>query len=109
VGLSEHDAKARDYKVKCGRFPLAANSAATILGERRGMIKIVANEENNQVLGVHIIGTGAVNLIGEATLAIKLGATIDDIKNTLHAHPTVSEAFQEAAMDVNGETIHLKR
>jgi len=108
VGLTEDEAKAQGCKVKSGRFPFAANSAANILGERRGMVKIVADEENSKVLGVHIIGAGAVNLISEATLAIKLGATLDDIKNTLHAHPTLSEAFWEAALDASGETIHLK-
>jgi dihydrolipoamide dehydrogenase len=109
VGLSEEEANTLGYRVKSGRFPLAANSAANILGERRGIVKIVVNEENDKVIGVHIIGAGAVNLIGEATLAIELGATLNDIKNTLHAHPTLSEAFAEAALDVNGETIHLKR
>jgi dihydrolipoamide dehydrogenase len=107
--LTEEGANAQGYRVKCGRFPFAANSAANILGERRGMVKIVADEENSEVLGVHIIGAGAVNLIAEATLAIKLGATLDDIRKTLHAHPTISEAFWEAALDASGETIHLKR
>ncbi len=109
VGLTEEGAKAQGYKVKSGRFPFAANSAANILGERRGMVKIVADEENSKVLGVHIIGAGAVNLIAEATLAIKLGATLDDIRKTLHVHPTLSEAFWEAALDASGETIHLRR
>ncbi len=108
VGFTEDEANAQGYKVKCGRFPFAANSAANILGERRGMVKIVADKKNDKVLGVHIIGAGAVNLIAEATLAIKLGATLDDIKKTLHAHPTLSEAFWEAALDVSGEASHLK-
>lgn len=109
VGLTEDEANAQGYNVKCGRFPFAANSAANILGERRGMAKIVADRNNNKVLGVHIIGAGAVDLISEATLAIKLGATLNDIKKTLHAHPTLSEAFWEAALDVSGEAIHIKR
>jgi len=109
VGLTEDEAKAQDYEVKCGRFPFAANSAASILGERRGMVKIVADKKDDRVLGVHIIGTGAVNLISEAALSLKLGATIDDIKKTLHVHPTLSEALWEAALDADGETIHLKR
>ena len=109
VGLTENEAKTQDYEVKCGRFPFAANSAASILGERRGMVKIVADNKDDRVLGVHIIGAGAVNLISEATLAIKLGATIDDIKKTMHAHPALSEAIWEAALDAGGEAIHLKR
>jgi len=109
VGLTENEAKAQDYEVKCGRFPFAANSAASIMGERRGMVKIVADKKDEKVLGVHIIGVGAVNLISEATLAIKLGATINDIKKTMHAHPALSEAFWEAALDAGGEAIHLKR
>jgi dihydrolipoamide dehydrogenase len=107
--LTENEAKTQDYEVKCGRFPFAANSAASIMGERRGMVKIVADKKDERVLGVHIIGAGAVNLISEATLAIKLGATIDDIKKTMHAHPALSEAIWEAALDAGGEAIHLKR
>jgi dihydrolipoamide dehydrogenase len=73
------------------------------------MVKIVADEKDGKVLGVHIIGAGAVDMIAEATLAIELGATLDNIINTLHAHPTLSEALWEAALDAGGETIHLKR
>ena len=109
VGLTEEEAKAQNYQIKCGQFPFAANSAASILGERRGFVKIVADGESNKVLGVYIIGAGAVNLIAEAAMAMKLGATLDDIKNTLHAHPTLSEALWEAALDISGETIHFKR
>ncbi|UCG54471.1 MAG: dihydrolipoyl dehydrogenase [Dehalococcoidia bacterium] len=109
VGLPEDRARLKGYHIECGRFPFAANSAANILGERRGMVKIVSDKENDRIIGVHIIGAGAVDLIPEATLAVKLGSTLDDIKNTLHAHPTLSEVFWEAILDINGQTIHLKR
>ncbi len=109
AGITEEEATAQGYRIKCGRFPFAASSAASIIGERRGMVKIVADEQSGKILGVHIAGTGAVDLIAEAALAIKLGATLDDIKKTLHAHPTLSEVFWEASLDANGETIHLKR
>lgn len=108
VGLTEDKATAQGYHCKCGRFPFAASPAATILGERRGMVKVVAEQKHGQVLGVHIIGPGAVNLIAEATLAIKLGATLEDIRMTLHAHPTLSESLWEAASDASGEAIHFK-
>jgi dihydrolipoamide dehydrogenase len=108
VGLTEDEATAQGFQVKCGRFPFAANPAATILDERRGMVKVVAEQNNGQILGIHIIGPGAINIIAEATLAIKLGATVEDIRTTLHAHPTLSEAFWEAALDASGEAIHLE-
>ncbi len=109
VGLTEDEAIAQGYQVKCGRFPFAANPAATILGERRGMVKVVAEPKHSRVLGVHIIGTGAVNIIAEATLAIRLGATLEDIRMTLHAHPTLSETLREAALDASDEAIHFKK
>lgn len=109
VGLTEDEATAQGYHVRCGRFPFAANPAATILGERRGMVKIVTEQERGQVLGVHIIGPGAVDIIAEATLAMKLSATLEDISMTLHAHPTLSEAFREAALDVSGKAVHFRK
>jgi dihydrolipoamide dehydrogenase len=108
VGLSEEEAQKRGYQVRCGRFPFSANSMAAILGERRGMVKIVAEAASGRVLGVHIVGLEAVNLIAEATVAMRLGATVEDIRDTLHAHPTLSEAIWNAALDVNGEAIDFK-
>jgi len=109
VGISEDEARLQGYSIKCGKFPFAANSAANILGEKRGMVKIITNDDDDRIIGVHIIGVGAVDLISEATLAMKLDSKLNDIKNTLHAHPTLSEVFWEATLDVTGETIHLKR
>ncbi len=106
VGLTEEEARSQGHETKIGRFPFAANSIATILGERRGLIKIVTEPKYGQILGIHILGPRATELIAEATLAMKMEATVPDIVATLHAHPSLSEAMHEAALDVTGETIH---
>ena len=106
VGLTEEEARAQGCEIKTGRFPFAANSVATILDERRGLIKIITEPEYGQILGIHILGPRATELIAEATLAMKMEATVPDIVATLHAHPSLSEAMHEAALDVTGETIH---
>jgi len=107
VGITEEEATRRGYQLRIGRFPFAANGLATILGQRTGMIKVITEEKYGQILGVHIIGPQASNLIPEAALAMKLDATPEDISLTMHGHPTLSEAFWEAAKDVSGETIHF--
>ena len=98
VGLSEGEALARGLKIKCLRANMVANASATIEGERRGLVKIVAAEASGQVLGVHIVGNGASNLIAECALAIKLKATVEDLAGTLHPHPSLSEAIWEASL-----------
>lgn len=107
VGITEEEATSRGYQVQVGRFPFAGNGMATILGQRTGMIKVITEEKYGQILGVHIIGPQASNLIQEAALAMKLDATPEDISLTMHGHPTLSEALWEAAKDVSGETIHF--
>ena len=107
VGITEDEANAKGYQVRVGRFPFAGNGMATILGQRTGMIKVITEEKYGQILGVHIIGPQASNLIPEAALAMKLDATPEDIGLTMHSHPTLSEALWEAARDVSGETIHF--
>ncbi len=107
VGITEDEAIAQGYQVRVGRFPFAGNGMATILGERTGMIKVITEEKYGQILGVHIIGPQASNLIPEAALAMKLDVTPEDIGLTMHGHPTLSEALWEAAKDVTGETIHF--
>jgi len=107
VGITEDEATARGYRVRVGRFPFAGNGMATILGQRTGMIKVITEEKYGQILGVHIIGPQASNVIPEAALAMKLDATPEDISLTTHSHPTLSEALWEAARDVSGETIHF--
>ena len=107
VGLTEDEAISSGYKTRIGRFPLAANGMATILSERSGFIKIVSEVDYGQVLGVHIIGAHASELIAEAALAVGLEITSQDMGTTIHAHPTLSEALMEAALDVTGEAKHI--
>ena len=107
VGLTEEEAVSQGRQVRIGRFPLAANGTATILGERNGMVKVVSEREYGQVLGVHIFAPHAADLIGEATLAMKLEVTPAEIAGAIHTHPTISEAVMEAALDVTGEALHF--
>jgi len=106
VGLTEEEAIAQESQVQVGKFPFAANSMAAILGERKGLVKIISEQKYGQILGVHIIGPRATELIAEATLAMKLDVTPQEIIATIHSHPSLSEAFREAALDITGETIH---
>jgi len=106
VGLTEQQAEAAGYRTRIGRFPFSANGMATILGQRTGMIKIIADERYGQILGVHIIGPGAIELITTASLSMRVDVTPEDIGATFHVHPSLSEALWEAAKGVNGEMIH---
>ena len=110
VGLREQQAKDKGIKVKIGRFPFRVLGKAQAIGEIEGVIKILSDSVSDMVLGVHIIGPHASDLIHEAALAIRNGLTSRDIAETIHAHPTLSEGLKEAAGDVYGEAIHtLKR
>jgi len=110
VGLTEKEARERyDDKVKIGRFPFMASGKALCEGEGAGFIKIVAGSKNEEILGVHIIGSHASELISEGALAISLKATLKDISRVIHPHPTLSEALMEAASDGRSEAIHLSR
>ncbi len=106
VGLSEEEARNQYPDVSIGKFYYVANAAALIIGEDDGFVKIVADDNSKQILGVHIIGPHASELIAEAALAMKLGATYEDIVKTIHSHPTLSESLKEAAMDIEGKSIH---
>jgi len=101
VGLTESEALAKGLQIICLRSNMAANASATIEGERRGMVKIVAAEDSGRVLGIHIAGSGASDIIAECALAVKLGATVKDLQQTLHLHPTLSEAVWQAALNVD--------
>ncbi|HXI39997.1 MAG TPA: dihydrolipoyl dehydrogenase [Bryobacteraceae bacterium] len=106
VGLTEAQARAQGYKVKVGKFPFAANSKASILGNHDGFVKIVADERYGEILGVHIIGPEAFELLGEAVTAIASEATVETMMHTIHAHPTLYEAMGEAFNNVYGLAIN---
>lgn len=106
VGLTEEQARAQGIAYKSGIFPLKANGKSLIEGCTSGIIKIIADPVYGEILGAHIFGPRATDMIGEAALAMHLEATVDDLINTIHAHPTVSEAMAEAAMNVSGAAIH---
>jgi dihydrolipoamide dehydrogenase len=107
VGLTEAEARRRGHEVKVGKFPFSAVSKAAVLGVTEGLVKIVSDAAYGEVLGVHIIGPHATELIAEACVALRLEATASDLVYTVHPHPTLSEALKEAAHDVHGEAIHL--
>ena len=109
VGLSEKDALERGFRVKIGRFPLMANGKSLIMNETDGMVKYVVDEKYDEILGVHIIGPRATDLIVEGALALRLEATVDEILTTVHAHPTVGEALLEGAMAVRGQALSLPK
>ena len=106
VGLTEAQAKAAGYQVKVGKFPFVANSKATILGSHDGFVKIVADEKYGEILGVHIIGPEAFELIAEAVTAMEAEATVETMMSTIHAHPTIYEALGEAFNNVYGLAIN---
>ncbi|MDP2920448.1 MAG: dihydrolipoyl dehydrogenase [Dehalococcoidia bacterium] len=107
VGLTEEEATTQGYQVRTGRFPFSANGLATVLGERTGLVKVVSDTKYGQILGVHILGPSATELISEAVLAMRLEEPSRVIGSTVHAHPTLSEALMEAMLDVSGETLHF--
>ena len=107
VGLTEKKAKERGYDVKVGKFPFTANSKAKIVGDAAGLVKYVVDAKYDELLGVHIVGNKATELIVEACAALELEATSESIAKTIHAHPTLSEALMEAAEDVAGHAIHI--
>ncbi|HEY3065359.1 MAG TPA: dihydrolipoyl dehydrogenase [Methylomirabilota bacterium] len=106
VGWTDVDARAAGHAVKVGAFPFLANGRARALGERDGRVKIVADARTDRILGIHVLGPRASELIAEATLAIEFSASAEDIARTSHAHPTLAEAVREAALAVDGRSIH---
>jgi dihydrolipoamide dehydrogenase len=107
VGLTEEAARQRGHEVKTSRFPFAAVSKATILGENDGFVKFVCDAKYNQVLGVHMIGPHVTELVAEATAIIGLEASAEDVSHLIHAHPTVAEGVMEAAHAIYGSAIHF--
>lgn len=107
VGKTEDQLKAAGIAYRSGKFPFLANGRARAIAETDGFVKILADARTDQVLGVHIVGAGAGELIGEVVLAMEFSASAEDIARTCHAHPTLSEAIKEAALAVDGRAIHL--
>ncbi|MEW6116201.1 MAG: dihydrolipoyl dehydrogenase [Nitrospirota bacterium] len=107
VGLREHQAAEQGLNIRIGRFQFRALGKAHAMGEIAGMIKIIADAVTDQVLGVHIIGPHASDLIHEGALAMKAGLTSQAVADMIHAHPTLSEGIMEAAADVHGEALHV--
>jgi dihydrolipoamide dehydrogenase len=105
VGLSEAKAKARGYDVRVGTFKFGVLGRAKIAGETEGFVKIVAERKYDEILGVHMIGLRSTELVAEATLALKLECTVEELIRTIHAHPTMSEAVAEAAHATHGAAI----
>src|SRR5437867_4453882 len=106
VGMTEAQARAQGRKVKVGKFPFVANSKATIIGQHDGFVKVVADEQYGEILGVHIIGPSAYELIAEVVAAMEAEATVETLMATIHAHPTLYEALGEAFNAVYGLAIN---
>jgi len=106
AGLTEAQAKERGLEIKVGKFPFAGNSKATIVGSHDGFVKIVADAKYGEILGVHIIGPQATELIAEAVAVMELEGTVDELMFTIHAHPTISEAMLDAYAAVEGMAIN---
>lgn len=107
IGLTEQMAQEKGIAYKVGKFPFTASGKAVAVDHAEGFVKVVASEEHGEILGAHIIGADATELIGEYGIAMKLEATVEEIHQTIHAHPTLSEALGEAAAAVDGAAIHI--
>jgi dihydrolipoamide dehydrogenase len=107
VGLTEAQAKAQGHDVRIGTFPFRALARARMAGETDGFVKIVADKKYDEILGVHIIGPRATELIAEAVMALRMEVTVEELIKTIHAHPTMSEAVGEAAHAAHGAAIHM--
>ena len=107
IGLTEAIAKARGHKVRIGRFPLPVLGKGRILDLQEGFVKLVGDERYDELLGIHIIGGHATDLIGEGATALRLEATVEDLFHAIHPHPTLSEGIGEAAMALHARGIHL--
>lgn len=107
VGKTEEELIESGIKYNKGTFPFSANSRARANGSTEGLVKVLADAETDKILGAHIIGPNAGEMIAEAVIAIEYGASSEDLARTCHAHPTLSEAFKEACMDTYDKPIHF--
>ena len=109
TGLSEAECKERGLDVKIGRFNFGANGRAMSMQATDGFVKVIADAKDDTILGVHMVGPNATDMIAEASLAIEGGLTVEDITLTIHPHPTLSEVFMEACEDVHGMSPHAMK
>ncbi len=107
IGLTEKEARSRGHKVRTGRFPFAAVGKASIIGATEGFVKIVGAEKYDELLGIHVVGPKATELIAEASVALRLESTVEELFHAIHAHPTLSEAMGEAALNLHARGIHF--
>lgn len=107
VGLTEEQAQEAGIEFKAGIFPFLANGRARSMNETEGQVKILADARTDRVIGVHILGSRASDMIAEAAIAMEFGASAEDIARTCHAHPTLPEAVKEAALAVHGRPLNL--
>ncbi|MBI5481577.1 MAG: hypothetical protein HY906_22160 [Deltaproteobacteria bacterium] len=107
VGLTEAEAVAQGRTVRVGRFPLRALGKAQAIGETDGLVKVIAAAEDDTLLGVHVVGPHAGDLIAEATLALEMNATAEDLAAVIHVHPTLAEALGEAALATDRRALHV--
>ena len=107
TGLTEEQATEAGHKLKIGKFPFAALGRAMSVNDTDGFVKVIGDAETGELLGVHVVGNGASDMISEAALAIEMGAVLQDIQLTIHPHPTLPEAMMEAAAAARGEAIHI--
>ena len=106
VGLTEAEALKKGLSIKIGRFPISANGKSIIMGEKEGLAKLIADADTGEILGAHIIGPRATDMIAEICIAMKLESTIEEVADTIHPHPSISEIIMEAAHDIEGLCIH---
>ncbi|MPW24743.1 dihydrolipoyl dehydrogenase [Alkalibaculum sp. M08DMB] len=109
IGMTEDEARNKYGDIFVGKFPMIASGKALAMGETEGFTKVIAEKKYGEILGVHIIGPSATEIIGEAAIIMKLEGTLEELVDTIHAHPTVSETIMEAAHDALGEAIHLPK
>lgn len=107
VGMTESEAKDAGHEIRVGSFPMQASGRAMTLGVTEGIVKVIADAENDLLLGFHMVGPSAGDMVSEAALAIEMGATLEDIALTQHAHPTIAETLMEAAEHAHGKAIHI--
>ena len=105
--MTEEEAKEKHGEILVGKFPFIASGRALSAGKTEGFVKIVADKKHHEILGVHMVGANATEMIAEATLAMEMECTAEELMHTIHAHPTMSEAVMEAAYQLVGMGIHM--